>query len=177
MRTLVGPHRDRLCVKSSLSPQTQFCAHCLQDTVLRPTPFFKVKSIKMNTKSKPHVGVRPEKQGFLPSCLGMVCGRHSKAIPTPRHPSATRATFRSIPCLHNRPHSARSRFRVWISAGRCSWDARQQRRGHPERVQAAPRPSHRLGSRPPNQGAARARAAANQERRERRQEPAGAELA
>lgn len=68
-------------------------------------------------------------------------------------------------------------FSVWTGASGCTGDARLLCEGRREQVQSAPGPPHRPGSRLPNQGAARARAAANQERRERRRELAGAERA
>ncbi|KAI5232299.1 Cyclin-Dependent Kinase 12 [Manis pentadactyla] len=66
-------------------------------------------------------------------------------------------------------------FRVWIGAPGCSEDAKLWRLGAGSRSRRRPaRPTARLPA--ANQDAARA-AAANQQRRERLQEPAGAERA
>lgn len=125
--------------------------------------------------------MRLEKQRYPPTSCGMGFGRDSEAIPTPRHPHATRSyALHSSPCLVGRPYSGqRGRIRVQrldrgpgVQLG-CEAAAPAAPGVGPGGTRSLPRP----GSRLTNQGAARARAAANQERRERRPEPAGGERA
>ncbi|KAL4832730.1 hypothetical protein H8958_014025, partial [Nasalis larvatus] len=108
-------------------------------------------------------------------------GWDSKALPIPCHFHVARiGAFRVALCLDGRPHSAQrgriqSSVSAWDSGSRGKVRLRRSRLG--QQIPAAPDPSLRRAPWLSNQGAARERATANQERRERRREPAGAERA
>lgn len=94
LRTLVGPHRDRLCVKSKPSSKTQFGNRCLQPTVLliktgNQNPVGFCRSEAAEARIPP---VQPWYEEW----------ERLQGDPHPPPPHASRPTFHFIPFLHNR---------------------------------------------------------------------------